>query len=882
MRCLNVLLSAAVVSGVTLQNDFLVATFDTTTDASTFGNIQEFRSTQGANLLRDGDSALWHATVADSRGYTRTLQSTDSADRVSNVAGDVLTLNYNNIDSTIGSKVSVSVRIALNESFLEILPTFTSDGNVALVDWTINVDRVILKTSSKLLENAGFGILHDCGTVQEAYEGEAMPCEWGPETQGYVPSCPGGSTTGCMGYSTLEKAQDACVNITFCTAVTKSGGQYQLRGGTAASPSPTGETSWLISNWQQCHAGETLPVTCTGFAPQYPAATYQYMTSYDAAAKWSGFYMGAHDKAGSTKHFSYQVQKAAPSSASASIMSVSPDSSLPLTTTVGNYAVTLTVYDGEWWDSTQIYRKWALENADWTKEGPVATREDIPDWLDNSSVWINSHWQQNDIFNVSGGDPELVLYRVKALKERFGLSAGTEIGLHWYEWDTLGYELGSNYSKCATEVTCGFDTHYPEYFPPRKNFPTVVKALQAEGVRVAPYINGRIFDINTKTWSDDSATQYASKNLPSPKLNPSDRDLSNYEESYGSRAVFNVMCPHTNYWQDTISNVTAELVNTYEVDGVYLDQIASAGPRPCWDKSHNHTLGGGSHWVSGYREMMRQVRAKQSPSTKKVYLTESNAEPFMDVMTVYLTLVGFSVSFVGERRLVNAFGGIYGGYYYGMGQEFFQKDFYPNPDVFSSKIAKQFTYGNLMGWFSLGGRDNQNPAMGVYDQLMDPQYDPEVTYLRTLSDAMRKANYFFIQGRSGRELSVVTSAPIRHHPTHPRATRDYFKHSTSHGGPHPPVLGVSYQEVTTSTYLSATSKELLCVLTNVARGSSHNYTFTVDPVKYGMKGTQVSSVYGLTDFFTGKMVAKFTNEPVTYTASIGSHEVHLLMIEILV
>jgi hypothetical protein len=58
----------------------------------------------------------------------------------------------------------------------------------------------------------------------------------------------------------------------------------------------------------------------------------------------------------------------------------------------------------------------------------------------------------------------------------------------------LGYQFGSNYTKCTSEITCGFDTHYPDYFPVRENFEKSLRELRVLGVRVAPYINGRIFD----------------------------------------------------------------------------------------------------------------------------------------------------------------------------------------------------------------------------------------------------------------------------------------------------------------------------------------------------------------------------------------------------
>jgi hypothetical protein len=110
-------------------------------------------------------------------------------------------------------------------------------------------------------------------------------------------------------------------------------------------------------------------------------------------------------------------------------------------------------------------------------------------------------------------------------------SHGGILALHWYEWDTLGYAPGSNYTKCdrtppavahmspppvptppvptppvpcPPELTravsaesphdhalhdhavpgpqrCGFDTHYPNYFPARVGCKEAVHAMQAAG-----------------------------------------------------------------------------------------------------------------------------------------------------------------------------------------------------------------------------------------------------------------------------------------------------------------------------------------------------------------------------------------------------------------
>eukprot|EP01061_Rhynchopus_euleeides_P041274 TRINITY_DN7162_c0_g1_i2.p1 TRINITY_DN7162_c0_g1~~TRINITY_DN7162_c0_g1_i2.p1 ORF type:complete len:906 (+),score=269.64 TRINITY_DN7162_c0_g1_i2:50-2719(+) len=888
LRVLSVALCAAATSGVILENYNISATFDTDKTKSTFGNLEVLRAVKGSTILRNGTSPLWTVKLADKDGNTEDVSSATDATRTFEATATTLVLHYSNIKSRLGvAGLSVDINIELDGKLLNIHPSFRGDGTVTLASWAVQVNRIALQQSSKVLENYGFGIVHDCGTgfsAPDAYQRAGSSgdvCQWSEKTDGYyVPGCPDGSTSGCPSYLSLVLAKAACEKELRCTGITSSGYGYQLRGGSSLQPSPPGsnEASWVIYNYEQCHPGVHLSVACGNFGPEYPSATYQYMASYDSAVPFSGFYMGTHDSAGNTKGFNFNVQQSYPATGQAIVTSVVPDSGLPLNNVAGNFVVTLSVFDGDWWDSAQIYRAWALPNAEWTKLGPVSGRQDIPSWLNNVPVWVNSHWQGNDIFNTSGGDPQVVQQRVLAVQDRFGVKSkfGADLGLHWYEWDTLGYEEGSNYSKCGSEVTCGFDTHYPEYFPTRQGFQGALKTMQGAGVRVAPYINGRIFDIDTKKWGNDQATKFAAKNLQYPRLNPKSSDLSNYYESYGSEARFNVMCPHTDYWQDTISDVTQELVNTYGVDGVYLDQIASAGPRPCWDASHNHTLGGGSHWVSGYREMMLKARQKQKGTP--IYLTESNAEPFMDVMTVYLTLVGYATApFVGERSIANVFNAIYGGYYYGMGAEFYTTDFVPNPDVFSSKIAKQLLYGGLMGWFSLGGRNNQNPPMGIYDQLMDSQYDPEVSYLQKLTEARLKVSDFFVNGRTGRDLVLNTGAPMKRHPAHPRGSTP--KHEVGAGQP---LLGVSYREVMSSTFLSADSKQLLCVITNIARNSNHTYSFTVDPSHYQLYGVSYAPVYELVDYYTGKMIAKFTDEPVTHTATIASHDVHLLVITTLV
>ena len=118
--------------------------------------------------------------------------------------------------------------------------------------------------------------------------------------------------------------------------------------------------------------------------------------------------------------------------------------------------------------------------------------------------------------------------------------------------------------------------------------------MQEHGVRVVPYINGRLFDVGTETWKEESSFNYASKRVNQVTINPGPDDLSLYQETYGSGATTVVMCPATNYMQKKMSSIVIELCSEkYGFDGVYIDQIGAAGPKPCYDETHGHPIGGG-------------------------------------------------------------------------------------------------------------------------------------------------------------------------------------------------------------------------------------------------------------------------------------------------
>ena len=633
--------------------------------------------------------------------------------------------------------------------------------------------------------------------------------------------------------------------------------------------------------------------------------------------------MAAHDPSGSSKTLACAVDGES-GSLSFSVGAVPPHAGVPLTTLPSNtlavdWPIVVgrlnpdTAEEGGWFDAAMIYRSFVLSEADWTRQGPLSKRTDVPRWSQNLTVWVNSHWQGNDVFNVSGGAPSVVEELVSNIVRRFGLEKET-MGLHWYEWDTLGYTPGSNYTQCDTEITCGFDTHYPEYFPSREGFNASLRRIQVDsGVRVTPYVNGRIFDQATKPWHDFGRLA-AAKNVPTPILSPTKDDLVTYNESYGSKAEFAVMCPHTEYWQTTMSNVVGTLTNQYGTDGVYVDQVAAAGPRPCWDPSHNHTLGGGNHWTTGYVEMLRSMRSQAGDD--KLLLTESNAEPFMGQLDMYLTLVGFgggdlspppptskknkiSSKISGGQHLkttylVPAFQSVYGGYVLFMGAEFFQEDLTPEPDVFAAKIANQLLFGAQLGWFSLGGRLNLPQPAALYDLLMDSKYDEEIEYLRLLSHVKRRCAEWLTHGRAMRSLALSINGTShfshltrRTYPMHPRSSRADDYGDDGHDqvdsiASNLPKVGVSFDAVMSAAWMSADETSLLIIVTTVERGTPATAKGTIDVVDFGFVGgaEEQFDVYEIPSQGTGNEthVGTYPGNDVSFEALLGVRSVLLFRV----
>ncbi len=426
-------------------------------------------------------------------------------------------------------------------------------------------------------------------------------------------------------------------------------------------------TGWLFSGLDELPGGK--------LEWHYPSCRYtmQFCSFHRGEA---GFYLASHDSTASHKLFTFeQGPKGEGLSYDAALNPegmgyAGMDFTLPYPMIVG-------AFKGSWYEASKFYREWALKQK-WCSRGPVSSRDDIPDWYKDISLWYKDRKTPGEI-------------RGRVID--FQKSAGLPIAFHWYQWHQIP-----------------FDDDYPNYFPPEPGFAEAIVELQKNDVRVVPYVNGRLWDTDLPSW------------ITGFKGAAKDRDMSNYIERYPSKEEFAPMCPNAEIWQSTLYQIVRKLVEEYHIDGVYLDQVSSAKPRFCFDRSHGHPPGGGSAWFDGYRHLLTRLNELDD---ELVLVTENNAEPLLDLMDGHLTYIPTM------GRLIPLFQSVYSGYTTLFGRRITWKDL-KDPVAFYVKQGDLFVNGGVPGW--------------TEKEILDGKFRKQLRFLRSLAEKRRIAKKFLLEG----------------------------------------------------------------------------------------------------------------------------------------
>jgi hypothetical protein len=454
----------------------------------------------------------------------------------------------------------------------------------------------------------------------------------------------------------------------------------------------------------------------------YPSArcTMQYSTLFEGKNN-NGLYFATHDAKAYVKKFGYDVDEK-DRSLKYGIKNYPEGMGVPGSESSYTmpYEVVIGVYEGDWITASKIYRNWAI-NQKWCLKGRLSQREDIPKWYLNTVIWF------------AGGPSDNMIPLAKFLD--------VPTAFQWYNWHEIP-----------------FDTYYPDYFPPITGFSEKVKQLQSAGIKITPYINSRIWNMNSKSWSSENPQSAACKvpytlfdDLISYSRWPSRvwQDLT-ISMSHWNENPFAVMCPTTKVWQDKQSEIITRLVSEYSMNGVYMDQTASCQPVYCFDPTHGHSIGGGSYWVEGNRKMVETCKENARKKNPEIILTtEDFAEPYIDVFDGLLAANTTGIA----PELIPMFNYVYSGYCLRFGR--FTSNFLKSIEgtiyiaglPFMMRNAQMFLWGEQMGWFD--------------PNIVDLE-SPEAKYLRILCKVLDKeaVKKFLFYGEMVRPPKLAGDNPV--------------------------------------------------------------------------------------------------------------------------
>lgn len=263
------------------------------------------------------------------------------------------------------------------------------------------------------------------------------------------------------------------------------------------------------------------------------------------------------------------------------------------------YITAVNCYDWHW--GAKEYRRWIDQHIKMPQN---------PKYLDNEYTVMNMYK-----FRREGQ----VYYRFEDIPELFDIAKS----------------YGINHFFMAGWNRKGFDQNYPEYYPDLELGTSMdlyngVDYINNKGGVPTFYINARIFDI----YSDYFETM--GKRL-AVKLN----DGKMINEQYGEYK-FTVSCPGNKEWQKMIIDTAYWMVKSYKAKGIYLDQLGSAEPYPCYDGNHSHEDIG--LFNQGYLSVLKTLKDSLRELDKDTFLMIENCGD------IYGSYIWGSLTWNGEIR----------------------------------------------------------------------------------------------------------------------------------------------------------------------------------------------------------------------------------------
>lgn len=325
----------------------------------------------------------------------------------------------------------------------------------------------------------------------------------------------------------------------------------------------------------------------------FSGSTMQYFTYYGEGK--GGLYFAAHDGEVYQKWMNFYKGK--DDLLEASFMHGYEDIGPKKGVTVNYPIVIKTLQDGNWYEASDIYKQWALDQK-WTQKGKLSERDDS-----NKAKWL--------LENMG-----LSTFGINAMHDRTDWINR----YHNLVQTNVFHVLGPDWPKTRQTFYNGVPGGFEDWFPARFN-ENNINTINRIGDKYAPFE----FDYLIDTAGSDSE-----KAKQSLQLMPSEiRSMDKYK--------FSLICPAADFTKDLHVKRDEYLEKEYKVDSIYYDISANNILKTCMDASHGHKVGAGKEITEAYRDNYIKTKEAMSKAAGK-YIpmgTEMVNEAFLDVLDYY-------------------------------------------------------------------------------------------------------------------------------------------------------------------------------------------------------------------------------------------------------
>ena len=366
-------------------------------------------------------------------------------------------------------------------------------------------------------------------------------------------------------------------------------------------------------------------------------------------------YFSPEDPNWSMKHYHVDCRK--PNHIDISVMNNPGDMAVAGVGYKQPYSYNLAVVKGDWYNIGKKYRQWGIDNkvSVFGRE-TLDKREDIPQWLKDNVYW--TRW----IINSPTG--------TESMLKTYELMGKVPAATHVYFWNKNEY-----------------DTCYPNWLPAKDEFLTDIKKVQQAGIKVMPYTNGHLVDRALSTYYKENGRD----ELLAVKQDGS-FSLESWSKDKGAENA--AACINSKYY-DLYLNECENIFKELKPDAHYVDQ-GTASQVLCFNKNHNHKLGGGDEYVKRYRDLIGDLRTNLSEikGEKVPICTEECAEsmPFDMFLRVNDTFA--------ENVNIDLANVVYNGYAVSMSENIEFYGYAHDGDSIAARMAtaSALVSGTQIGW----------------------------------------------------------------------------------------------------------------------------------------------------------------------------------------